>query len=374
MLPARLAISGLLVFGTITSLFSKVTYEMSGIGDSDANFPAEHKFVKPWFCVLIMFIGMLGCLPFANRQASSKSLLLLGLPSAFDLSATILMNIGLIWVNASIFQMMRGAELIFAALFGVFFLKRKLIKEHYIGIFMSTVGITMVGSASMLAGSGHGAGTVSEQAFGMGLIIAAQAVQAAQLTFEDYFMADMDIDAMLIVGMEGLWGTVLCILIMVVAQFLPGSDVGGVMENTSDSLKMMFSSQPLFIILAVQMVALMLYNYSGMSVTGNFSAVFRTVLETLRTLFVWLIDLVLFYCHVGDLGEAWTPYSIIQAAGFVVLVSATLIYSKGDEKLSKDEKSMEFIQSTRSRTYSQSAPFKSPMTMSAMDPRGEVAM
>ena len=44
---------------------------------------------------------------------------------------------------------------------------------------------------------------------------------------------------------------------------------------------------------------------------------FRTVLETTRTLFVWLVDLVLFYTPLGmgTLGESWSTYSLIQAAG-----------------------------------------------------------
>jgi len=50
---------------------------------------------------------------------------------------------------------------------------------------------------------------------------------------------------------------------------------------------------------------------------GQLGAVFRTVLETTRTLFVWLVDLVLFYTPLGmgSLGESWSTYSLIQAAG-----------------------------------------------------------
>jgi len=50
---------------------------------------------------------------------------------------------------------------------------------------------------------------------------------------------------------------------------------------------------------------------------GQLGAVFRTVLETTRTLFVWLVDLLLFYTPLGmgSLGESWSTYSLIQAAG-----------------------------------------------------------
>lgn len=50
---------------------------------------------------------------------------------------------------------------------------------------------------------------------------------------------------------------------------------------------------------------------------GALGAVFRTVLETMRTLFVWLVDLLLFYTPLGfgTLGESWSKYSFVQAAG-----------------------------------------------------------
>jgi hypothetical protein len=56
-----------------------------------------------------------------------------------------------------------------------------------------------------------------------------------------------------------------------------------------------------------------------MMVTGHLGAVFRTVLETMRTLFVWLVGLLLFYTPLGmgRLGEKWTAWSPLQALGCV---------------------------------------------------------
>ena len=41
-----------------------------------------------------------------------------------------------------------------------------------------------------------------------------QAVQAAQITFEDFFLTSMDISALKIVGFEGLWGSLAMLLVM----------------------------------------------------------------------------------------------------------------------------------------------------------------
>jgi len=64
---------------------------------------------------------------------------LLAIPTAFDLVATVLMNVGLLSVTASVYQMMRGAEMLFAALFSVVFLHRTLNKFHYGGILCCVV-------------------------------------------------------------------------------------------------------------------------------------------------------------------------------------------------------------------------------------------
>lgn len=71
------------------------------------------------------------------------------------------------------------------------------------------------------------------------------------------------------------------------------------------------------IVLSFDLFALLAYNISGMMVTDHLGAVFRTVLETMRTLFVWLLGLLLFYTPLGmgRLGESWTEWSYLQAAG-----------------------------------------------------------
>ncbi|EFN57441.1 hypothetical protein CHLNCDRAFT_142917 [Chlorella variabilis] len=223
--------------------------------------------------------------PGAQHSELAQALMLL-IPTAFDLIATVLMNVGLLSVTASVYQMMRGAEMLFAALFAVVFLRRS------------------------------------------------QCVQAAQITFEDFFMADLAIPPLKIVGYEGVLGaSAMLLLVLPIVQRLPGVDGQGLHEDSVDTWHMITHSSVIATVLIVDAIALLMYNVSGMCVTGHLGAVFRTVLETTRTLFVWLVDLVLFYTPLGmgKLGESWSVYSWIQAAGFVVLVTGTVVYGKGDE-------------------------------------------
>ncbi|KAL4517050.1 hypothetical protein Ndes2437B_g06667 [Nannochloris sp. 'desiccata'] len=343
-------------------------------------------FEKPWAMTTVMFMGMTFCLPIAyiveyrNKQAAleastqsanspsadgagdnlsapllggsdlnalppstAKSFLqeirgssLLAIPAFFDLVATVLMNVGLLSVTASVYQMLRGAEMLFAALFAVVFLKRSLNKYHYSGIACCIAGITLVGASSLMSGEGSASHAVDSTQifFGMTLIVASQAVQAAQITFEDFFMADMAIPPLKIVGYEGLYGTLaMALFLLPLVQRLPGTDGQGIHEDSYDTWHMIRNTPILYRILTLHMGASLLYNVAGMCVTGHLGAVFRTVLETTRTLFVWLVDLMLFYTPLGmgKLGESWSKYSWVQAAGFVVLVIGTVVYGRGDE-------------------------------------------
>lgn len=77
------------------------------------------------------------------RGNSAKDIFMLAIPTFFDLIATVLMNIGLLSVTASVYQMMRGAEMLFAALFAVSFLHRKLNRMHFLGILCCVVRLCM---------------------------------------------------------------------------------------------------------------------------------------------------------------------------------------------------------------------------------------
>ncbi|KAI3438585.1 hypothetical protein D9Q98_001009 [Chlorella vulgaris] len=366
-LSSSFAVSGLIVFGSFTSLAAKIVYELEGQG-RDGNL--KH-FEKPWAMTTVMFLGMSFCLPLAfflerrkgqrphkaagadggaaepllsdespqvpgTQHSELAQALMLFIPTAFDLIATVLMNVGLLSVTASVYQMMRGAEMLFAALFAVVFLRRSLNKYHYRGIACCVVGIGLVGVSSILSGEGSASHSVSKEAMltGMGLIIASQCVQAAQITFEDFFMADLAIPPLKIVGYEGVLGAAtMLLLVLPIVQRMPGLDGQGLHEDSLDTWHMITHSSVIATVLAVDACALLLYNVAGMCVTGHLGAVFRTVLETTRTLFVWLIDLLLFYTPLGlgKLGESWSVYSWIQAVGFIVLVTGTVVYGKGDE-------------------------------------------
>lgn len=90
----------------------------------------------------------------AGDTKKRQNVFAIAMPAALDIVATCLMNTGLLSVTASVYQMMRGAEMIFAALLAITVLRRRLNKLHYLGLSCCVGGIVLVGLASVLSGSG----------------------------------------------------------------------------------------------------------------------------------------------------------------------------------------------------------------------------
>lgn len=351
-----LAAPTMLLTGTAAAVLTKAAYELESIGIDGA----VHHFEKPWALTATMFLGMAMALPVAywqkykqrkSEEGSSgrspldlvfdaeeaKDAAVLSVPALLDLAATALTYFGLVSVTASVYQMLRGAMLVFAAMFGVALLKRKLNGDHRSGIVATLIGVVVVGCASLLSGEGSAVRDVPQAEMLVGLLacLAGQAMQAAQVTSEEYLMAKRAVSPTKVVGYEGLFGAgitlaVLLPLMQITSSFEGSHPLAGLHEDSADTLVMLANNPTLVAVLLADLVAFAGLNLSGMVIIHEYGAVYKAVLEAARTLTVWLVGLGLYYGGSGAMGEGWTDYSWAQLAGFGVLVVGTRLYSRGN--------------------------------------------
>ena len=67
------------------------------------------------------------------------------IPAIFNLLSTSTVLVGLTWTYASSFQMFRGSVIIFTGLLSVAFLGTRLKIHHWMGMFLVTLGLIVVG-------------------------------------------------------------------------------------------------------------------------------------------------------------------------------------------------------------------------------------
>jgi drug/metabolite transporter (DMT)-like permease len=169
-------------------------------------------------------------------------ILLLALPSICDICGTTLMNAGLLMVAASIYQMTRGALVLFVGLFSVVFLRRKLHAYQWISLVGVVMGVAVVGLAGAISpdqqnkGGEPAEGDPSEPVdmpdavrviLGVMLIAFAQIFTATQFVLEEWILERSDIDPINVVGWEGMFGLAVTFIGMLVLYFTIGRTESG---------------------------------------------------------------------------------------------------------------------------------------------------
>lgn len=236
------------------------------------------------------------------------------------------------YIPASVWQMLRGATIIFAAMFSITFLGRKMHGFNWLGLFLCVVGVTTVGLANMSSASSAGGsdGSSASLTFGMTLTLLAQVVQAAQVIAEEFLMKDVDLPATEIIGWEGIWGCLMMILIVYPTLWLLPGDDHGHLEDVQDTLVAVSNSQEVITCVVLYLFSCGTFNITGIAVTGALSGVHRMMLDASRTLVIWSFGLFVHYRvdKNSPFGEEWTDDSYIQLVGFVVLVCGQAVYGE----------------------------------------------
>merc|ERR1712091_100000 len=117
----------------------------------------------------------------------------------------------------------------------------------------------------------------------------------------------------------------LCIVLPIVAH-LPGEDGGGVHENALDAWHLLTHGAGVLFLVLLYWVSISFYNFCGLAVAKSLSSVHRCLIDACRTIVVWSADIILFYATTAY-GEPWTKdASLVQLAGFLVMVFGTLLY------------------------------------------------
>jgi drug/metabolite transporter (DMT)-like permease len=266
----------------------------------------------------------------------------LAIPSLFDLAATALCMMGLRYLDVSVYQLLRGSGIIFVALMKQHVLKHALYTFQWIGVGWNVVAVALVGAAAIWNASDNDSPSTSATAaqynggqalLGILLVMAGACVQALQFVFEEKVMT-MENDAaappLLLIGMEGLWGTLFCLgVVYPLAYYLPGDDHGSY-EDPYNTYHMVLASSTIQWSFLVYFFAIFAYNLFAVLVTYQLNSIWHAILDNFRPVTVWGTDMFIFYALAslqGRYGEPWTKYSWIQLLGMVVLLFGTAVYN-----------------------------------------------
>ncbi|XP_071484700.1 solute carrier family 35 member F6-like [Diadema antillarum] len=354
---------GMLVTGSINTLSKKAQNDcvVKGVaiphGPNGTNVTATpHEFDHPWFQTIIMFTGESLCLigllivRRQEREAFRKQLressvqgetstvdnlkqprifqLIIILPTICDLLGTTLAGIGLLYVSASVWQMLRGSIIIFTGILSKIFLKRQLKWYHWSGMVVTVFGLVLVGMSTIFAE--ENSAQAGQTVLGILLILGGQVMNAIQMIVEEIFLKKRAYPALQVVGMEGSFGFfILGLIVLPVLYFIPDEEAyTGRYEDSIDAILQIGNSGKLLAFCLLYLFSIAGYNYFGLSVTKSLTAVHRTLIDACRTIVVWIVGLIIYYAFDPTFGEPFdVTYGILKIDGFMFLLIGTGLYN-----------------------------------------------
>ncbi|XP_067840849.1 solute carrier family 35 member F6 [Heptranchias perlo] len=321
----------MLITGSINTLSAKWA---DGFSAKGCHGSPIHQFNHPFLQAVGMFLGEVSCLAVFyiilchDRQkpepqmTSRKFNSFIFLPPALcDMTATSIMYIALNLTSASSFQMLRGAVVVFTGLLSVAFLGRRLIPSQWFGIFLTICGLVVVGLADFVNGNHDQGHHISQIVTGDLLIIIAQIIVAIQMVLEEKFVSKHDVHPLRAVGTEGFFGFTILTLLLIPMYYIPvgqfSGNPKGVLEDALDAFCQIGIEPLIFLALLGNILSIAFFNFAGISVTKEISATTRMVLDSLRTLVIWIVSLA-----VG-----WEQFHGLQILGFVILLMGAVLYN-----------------------------------------------
>ncbi|KAH9083856.1 hypothetical protein EDB83DRAFT_2539043 [Lactarius deliciosus] len=376
-------ISGMILTGACNSLWSKYQ-DMQCVENCDDPDPRRHVlYEQPVWQTLQMFLGEMLCflpvlyeylskrwraasirLPEEDsdstlaelsesqklqpKKLTGRRILLLWLPALCDLTGTTLMNVGLLYTPVSIYQMTRGALVLFVGILSVLFLRRKLHLYQWLSLMTVMAGVSLVGfSGSLVKDTLRSTalsfvnmldpmtptdlpanGTVEDTeaakvVIGVFFILFAQIFTATQFVIEEKILGQYSIPPLLAVGYEGFFGTISVLFLMPLLPLvkLPPSSPAAAWFDLVRGWHQLVDTPSVLYSGVVIACSIALFNFFGLSVTKYVSATARSLTDTCRTLAIWIVSLTL-----GWEILMW-PISLLQVAGFGLLVYGTFLFN-----------------------------------------------
>lgn len=282
-----------------------------------------------------------------RRPLVGLRVFMLALPACCDITGTTLMNVGLLFVAASIYQMTRGALVLFVGLFSVIFLRRKLFLFHWSALFVVVLGVAIVGLAGAIAPNPQAqpeprslikagliavrtatdhAGAIAktpeavQTVIGVLMIAGAQIFTATQFVLEEWILEHYALEPLKVVGWEGIFGFLVTIVGMIILHLAVGRTDAGRYGyfDMQEGWREITQYRAVAVSSVLIMISIGGFNFFGLSVTRSVSATARSTIDTCRTLFIWIVSLAL----------GWETFKWLQILGFALLVYGTFLFNE----------------------------------------------
>lgn len=255
----------------------------------------------------------------------------IGLASLLFCCANLLQVYSLVVISPTMYQMLLSCVVIFTPLISRIVLRKRLYKHTLVGI-----GCTVVALGSICLSSVVLDQTTHDRHDAQGWDLAVAIIMMAfgliicssQRVYEEWLLSKIETSTFRFVGLEGLYG----VIFLTIAHlfFLLVYKLGGVhIFDIGAAVAHVASSWPLIITSCLLLVSVTFYDMSGIVITRKVSATYRVVNDMLRTVIIWIVEIML-YDLKSDIENVWLYVfvSIWRLLSYFLLVFGNVLINE----------------------------------------------
>ena len=329
--------------GTVVGILLKIMSKVEAQGAT---------FKHPYFTTMVFFIGEAFCLllykieMWQNRRKYGddpreypkiqeaiedeleieSSPFLFIIPALLDATRNVLFLIAIIFVPASVSNMMGALIVVITTVLVMIFLKKRFYRQHLLGIILIIIGILLVVFAVITNSDDSDDGTSTGQLiFGIVVIVISVCIQGIQFIVEEKLLGNIYVSAKRLTGWEGIWGLCFFSVFLTIAYFIKCEGnlcTNGRLEDTPQALEQIFSST--FLLFGIISVAFFgcLLNALGILITKYTTSAHRATINQVKVVSIWVFFLV--YSGYGTQEN----FLFLQLIGFVILVLGVMTFNE----------------------------------------------
>ena len=253
-----------------------------------------------------------------------------GFGGACDCFGSGLQTFALFFVPPSIYSIAKNATVIFTALFSVFYLKKSLYRHQIFSIFIIMLGFILVAISDIVFGEQKSSSSFDFMSvIGILSLLISLMFQGFVFTYQEKLLDNFEINPLQMVGMESMMGAIVCTVLLCITSLIPCTHPE--FCNALDKQPIDSPPHSLFdlglnyawVYFMLTAISVMIFNFVGLIITKYAGSVFRVILDTLRTIVIWVISIIIRFESLSP------PIKIVfEIIGFVLLILGNLIYNE----------------------------------------------
>mmetsp|Transcript_71349 Transcript_71349/g.183937 ORF Transcript_71349/g.183937 Transcript_71349/m.183937 type:complete len:567 (+) Transcript_71349:223-1923(+) len=222
----------------------------------------------------------------------------------------------------SLISMIRSSKVLFTALLSYLIMGRKMTASQAVGLALVMAGVIIAGLSAVDAeaqaeengfnlGAMEGKVSVWTLWGNIGLVFVAEFLRSALFVYQELLMKEYSVSPVQLCGAVGSMGLVFGVLWVVLCEVFNIEDIKG-------GFYQLAHSHLLIVSLMAFLFTSTMFEFLGVFLTKRVHASWRAVLELLRVVIVWVVEVAL----------QWNAFTCSQAIGFAILIVGCLVNSK----------------------------------------------